>query len=59
MSYVKKDFYGIPSVKIVDCTVGQGAQYVRQKGTNMIVDNLEVPGIQVNVKKLYQNLVMN
>ena len=58
MSYVKKDFYGVPSAKLINCEIGPGDPYARQKGTNMTVDNKEIREMELDVKKLYQNEIM-
>ena len=58
MSYIKKDFYSVPSVELVDCKIDQGEPFVRQIGSNMIVDGIEIPETKVNVKKLYQSEAM-
>lgn len=58
MSYIKKDFYGIPRVELVDCNIGLGDPYLRQKQTKMIVDKNDIPEKELNVKELYQGEVM-
>jgi hypothetical protein len=58
MSYVKKDFYGLPSIVLKECKCGQGNPYVRQKGTLMTVDGVEVSETEVNVEKLYKSEMM-
>lgn len=58
MSYMKKDFYLAPILEIVDCNIDPGNPYARQTGTTMIVNNSEIPEVELNVKKLYQSEVM-
>jgi hypothetical protein len=58
MSYVKKDFYGSPSISMTNCLVTDGDAYIRQKGTIMTVDNIDIPESNLNVKKLYGAGVM-
>ncbi|MBT4764418.1 hypothetical protein HOO14_05440 [bacterium] len=59
MSYIKKDFYDITtSIELVNCKIDQGEPYIRQKGTKMIVNNSEIPEIEVNVRELYKSTVM-
>jgi hypothetical protein len=55
MSYIKKDFYGVPEATLLNCQVDRGNPYARQIGTNMVVDGLEVLEIEIDVEKLYQN----
>jgi hypothetical protein len=58
MSYTKKDFYPMSSISLTGCKVNQGHPYIRQKETFMVVDHVEIPEKEVNVKKLYQSEVM-
>jgi hypothetical protein len=58
MSYIKKNYYPVPSIKIIDCNVDNDNPYIRQKGTKMLVDNIEIAESEVDVDKLYQNEVM-
>jgi len=58
MSYIKKDFYGSPSIILNDCLVSNGNAYIRQKGTNMVVDSIKIKGSNLSVKKLYKTRVM-
>jgi len=58
MSYLKKDFYDMPSINLNNCLVSEGNAYIRQKGTSMIVDNHNIPESEVSVKKLYKTRVM-
>jgi hypothetical protein len=58
MSYIKKDFYAMPSIKLVGFKIGQGDPYVRQKGTYMSVNGVEISEMEVNVKNLYQSEAM-
>ena len=54
MSYIKKDFYGSPKINISNSTVSSGNDYVRQKGTSMTVDGIEILESEINVEKLYK-----
>ncbi|MBT5400794.1 hypothetical protein HOL24_09680 [bacterium] len=58
MSYLKKDFYGAPSLTINDSSVSDGYTYIRQKGTSMTVDGIDIPETKINVKKLYKTKMM-
>ena len=58
MSYLKKDFYDMPSIILNDCLVSDGIAYIRQKGTSMTVDNVDIPESNLSVKKLYKTKVM-
>ena len=58
MSYIKKDFYGSPSIILNDCLVSNGNAYIRQKGTNMVVDSIKIKESNLSVKKLYKTRVM-
>jgi hypothetical protein len=58
MSYLKKDFYDMPSIILNDCLVSDGIAYIRQKGTSMIVDNVDIPESEISIKKLYKTNVM-
>ncbi|MBT5399358.1 hypothetical protein HOL24_02320 [bacterium] len=59
MSYIKKDFYSMPDISINNSSVSDGNSYIRQKGTNMTVDNIKIPESKMSVKKLYRNRVMS
>jgi hypothetical protein len=54
MSYIKKDFYGSPKINVSNCSVSNDNAYIRQKGTTMIVDNIEILESEINVEKLYK-----
>ena len=54
MSYIKKDFYGSTKINISNSTVSSGNDYVRQKGTSMTVDGIEILESEINVEKLYK-----
>ena len=54
MSYIKKDFYGPPKITVNNCSVSNDNAYIRQKGTSMIVDNIEISESEINVEKLYK-----
>ena len=58
MSYLKKDFYDMPSIILNDCLVSDGRAYIRQTGTSMTVDNVDIPESNLSVKKLYKTKVM-
>ena len=58
MTYIKKDFYGVPSLKLNNSKITNGNKYLRQSGTLLTVDGLNVPETRVNVKKLYKQGVM-
>jgi len=59
MSYVKKDFYSTPSININNSSVSNGNAYIRQKGTNMSVNNIMIAESEINVEKLYDTSVMS
>jgi hypothetical protein len=54
MSYIKKDFYGSPQINVHNSIVSNENGYLRQKGTSMIVDNIEILESKINVDKLYK-----
>jgi hypothetical protein len=54
MSFIKKDFYGAPIININNCYVSDDNAYIRQKGTTMIVDNIQISESEINVEKLYK-----
>jgi hypothetical protein len=59
MSYVKKDFYGIPVLEMSDCEViGVGKPYSRQIGATMIVDGNNIKEDIVDVGELYRTEIM-
>ena len=59
MSYIKKDFYTtMTDININNSSISNGNAYIRQKGTNMIVDNANVPESEISIKKLYKTNVM-
>jgi hypothetical protein len=54
MSYVKKDFYvQKPSIELLNCIVDDGAPYLRQTGSLMIVDGKDIPESKFDVDLLY------
>jgi hypothetical protein len=58
MTYLKKDFYDMPSLTINNSSVSNGRAYIRQKGTSMTVDGVNIPETKISVKKLYKTKVM-
>jgi hypothetical protein len=58
MTYLKKDFYDMPSLTINNSSVSDGRAYIRQKGTSMTVDGVDIPETKISVKKLYKTKVM-
>ena len=58
MSYLKKDFYDMPSLTISNSIVSDGGSYIRQKGTNMTVDGINIPETEISVEELYKTSVM-
>ena len=58
MSYIKKDFYDTPKISINNCSVSGGIPYIRQKGTSMTVNGVDIPDTRISVKKLYKTKVM-
>ncbi len=58
MTYLKKDFYDMPSLTINNTAVSDGRAYIRQKGTSMTVDGIYIPETKISVKKLYKTKVM-
>ena len=58
MSYVKKDYYSMPSINVTECNFDQNNPYGRQKGTKMIVDNIVIKESDINVEKLYKSGIM-
>ena len=60
MSYIKKDFYhSMTSININNSSISNGNAFLRQKGTNMIIDNIEIPESEISIEKLYKNSVMS
>ena len=45
-------------ININNSSISNGNAYIRQKGTNMIVDNANVPESEISIKKLYKTNVM-
>ena len=58
MSYRKKDFYDMPGLSLKGCFVSDGDAYMRQIGSDMIVDNIKIPETNLSIKKLYKTRVM-
>ncbi len=59
MTYIKKDIFDSPILKLVNCTVeGKANDYISQNGTFMTVDNKEIASEKIDVKSLYQKSVM-
>ena len=58
MTYLKKDFYDAPSLVIKNSSVSDGYTYIRQKGTSMTVDGVNIPESKIRVEKLYKTKVM-
>ena len=58
MSYIKKNFYDKPNIILNNCSVSNGEPYIRQKGTNMTVDGVDIPEVYLNVERLYETEAM-
>jgi hypothetical protein len=59
MSYIKKYFYTtMTDINIHNSSISNENAYIRQKGTNMIVDNINIPESEISIKKLYETSVM-
>ena len=58
MTYLKKDFYDMPNLAINNSSVSDGRAYIRQTGTSMTVDGVDIPETKISVKKLYKTKVM-
>jgi hypothetical protein len=59
MSYIKKDFYtSMTNIHINNSSIAGKNSYIRQKGTNMSVDGIDIPESEISVKKLYITNVM-
>ncbi|MDB4598736.1 hypothetical protein OAI40_05935, partial [Candidatus Pseudothioglobus singularis] len=58
MSYLKKSFYDPPSITFNNCLTDGKRPYIRQIGTNMLVDFIDVPESDLSVTNLYQSGVM-
>ena len=58
MTYLKKDFYDMPNLAINNSSVSNGRAYIRQTGTSMTVDGVDIPETKISVKKLYKTKVM-
>jgi len=58
MSFIKKDFYSAPSIKIHDCEVDMANAYLRERGTYMAIDNLPSPEKDFDVDIFYKSEVM-
>ena len=58
MSYIKKDYYSMSSINVIECNLGNNNPYVRQKGTKMIVDNIVIKESEIDVEKLYKSGIM-
>ena len=59
MSYIKKDFYAtMTSISIDNSSISDENAYLRQKGTNMAVNNVLIPESEISIKKLYKTKVM-
>ena len=58
MTYVKKQFYGPSSLRLVNCKIKDKGAYSRQQGTTLIVDRQLIDEQKINVKSLYNSGVM-
>jgi len=58
MTYVKKPFYGAPSLVVSDSQIEGKGHYFRQVGTSLLVDNKKIPSQKIDVDTLYQSGVM-
>ena len=63
MAYIKKDFYGSPSITLNSCLVsnmnGVSNPYMRQEGANMLIDNVEIQTSNMSIENLYKSSVMS
>lgn len=58
MTYVKKDFYGVPELTAQNCGPNTLGGYYRQKGSLMSINKLDITEQLLDVKKLYQSETM-
>ena len=58
MTYIKKDFYGTPSLKINNSTINGREPYSRQEGTALRVDDIDIDEVRLDVQELYKAGVM-
>ena len=58
MSYVKKDFYGNPSLNISSSNFDVDAKFIRQYGTKLSIDDEYIPYSNLNVDQLYNSTFM-
>jgi hypothetical protein len=58
MTYIKKDFYGTPSLSIDNSTINGREPYSRQEGTALRVDDIDVEAVRLDVDELYSVGVM-
>ena len=59
MSYIKKDFYSVPSITIKNSKFTDLKGYIRQFGTSMIVNGVDITESKINIEKLYKTNVMS
>ena len=61
MAYRKKSFYTMPALSIIDSVIsgGDNQPYMRELGSSMSVDGIDVTETQVNVEDLYETEVMS
>jgi hypothetical protein len=59
MSYIKKDFYSSPSLTINNSKSADLKSYIRQFGTSMTVNDIDIPESEIDIEKLYKTNVMS
>ena len=52
MTYQKKDFYSTPSLDMFNCITSPGMPYLRQLGSMMTIDNLQIPESKISLLDL-------
>lgn len=58
MTYIKKPFYGAPSLTLDNSTIETSESYFRQNDTNLTVDGIDIATQRVDVETLYNTGVM-
>jgi len=58
MTYIKKPFYGTPSLVISDSDIVSTSTFFRQVGTRLVVNNRVIATQNIDVDTLYQSGVM-
>lgn len=58
MAYVKKDYFGAPSLDVSQSDIADGSKWARQEGAELTIDGVNVEASELDIKELYNSDIM-